>query len=73
MSHHLCQLVARFMLPVVVVAASAALPRAADAQDALSATSAVHVRDQYIADLDTLHARFMAYARSNGVKPAWSK
>lgn len=60
-------------MPVVVIAAITAPTRTADAQDALSATSAVHVRDQYIADLDTLHARFIVYARSNGVKPPWSK
>ena len=39
-----------------------AAPRAARAQDVLDAKSAVHVRDVYLADLDTLHAKITALA-----------
>ena len=40
-----------------------ALPtRAALAQDVLDAKSAVHIRDQYMGDLDTLHAKIVALA-----------
>lgn len=31
-------------------------------QDVLNAKSAVHIRDQYVADLDTLHAKIVALA-----------
>lgn len=50
------------MLCVAVIAAPMQSARAQD--EVLSAKSAVHVRDQYIADLDTLHARFVALANA---------
>ena len=37
-------------------------PRAAHSQDVLDAKSAVHIRDVYLADLDTLHAKITALA-----------
>ncbi len=39
-----------------------AAPCAARAQDALDAKSALHVRAQYLVDLDTLHAKIVALA-----------
>jgi uncharacterized damage-inducible protein DinB len=57
----------------VVVALSVIAPmRAVVAQDALSASSAVHVRDTYLTDLDTLHAKIMALANAiPGDKYSW--
>ena len=47
----------------LLVALALALPvHSARGQDALDAKSAVHIRDQYMADLDTLHARIVALA-----------
>ena len=49
-----------FALPLVL---ALALPlRSATGQDVLDAKSAVHIRDQYMADLDTLHAKIVALA-----------
>ena len=62
---HLHRHLSRFVLPVVAAAAILApVPQASAQGDALSATSAVHVRDQYIADLDSLHAKFVALANA---------
>src|SRR3954466_8962797 len=53
----------RRMLVVPSLAmALAVAPRAARSQDVLDAKSAVHVRDVYLADLDTLHAKITALA-----------
>ncbi len=47
-------------LPLVL---ACALPiRIASAQDVLDAKSAVHIRDEYMSDLDTLHAKIVALA-----------
>lgn len=61
MTHHLRRQLARLVLSVAVIAVPL---QSARAQDALNAKSAAHVRDQYIADLDTLHAKFMALANA---------
>ena len=54
----------RRMIGVVVplVVALVATPRLARCQDVLDAKSAVHIRDVYLADLDTLHAKITALA-----------
>ena len=38
--------------------------RTAVAQDVFDAKTAAYIRDSYLADLDTLHARFMALANA---------
>lgn len=45
-------------------AALAAIPATVRAQDVFDAKAAAHVRDKYVSDLDTLHARFMALAEA---------
>jgi uncharacterized damage-inducible protein DinB len=57
----------RHLLPGLVVPLAAALAVAtplcvARGQDALDAKSAAHVRDKYLADLDTVHVKIMALA-----------
>ena len=49
-------------LLVPLALALAFAPATARSQDVLDAKSAVHVRDVYLADLDTLHARIVALA-----------
>jgi uncharacterized damage-inducible protein DinB len=44
--------------------AAVAPARGVGAQDALNAASAAHVRDTYLTDLDTLHAKIMALANA---------
>lgn len=51
-------------LTIVATTATIALPAAARAQNVFDATAAGHVRDRYLADLDTLHARFAALAEA---------
>jgi hypothetical protein len=60
MSSHLVSRALRAIVPLAL--AIGCMPRAARAQDALDAKSAVHVRDVYLADLDTLHAKVLALA-----------
>ena len=48
---------------VLPLALACALPiRIASAQDALDAKSAVHIRGEYMSELDTLHAKILALA-----------
>jgi hypothetical protein len=47
---------------VPLVLAFALAPKSAKSQDVFDAKSAVHVRDAYLADLDTLHAKITALA-----------
>ena len=55
----------RFALLSSLVALLAAAPfRSARPQAALDAKSAAHVRDAYLADLDTVHAKIMALANA---------
>jgi uncharacterized damage-inducible protein DinB len=44
--------------------AVAYVPRVVHAQDVFDAKTAAHIRDSYVADLDTLHARIMALANA---------
>jgi uncharacterized damage-inducible protein DinB len=55
---------AGLLLPLAVAATLAAPTRRVLAQDALDAKSAAHLRDQYMADLDTVHAKIMALANA---------
>jgi uncharacterized damage-inducible protein DinB len=52
----------RGTIGLLVPLALAFAPAAARSQDLLDAKSAVHVRDAYLADLDTLHAKIVALA-----------
>jgi uncharacterized damage-inducible protein DinB len=54
------------VLSAVLAAATLSLgfPAAARAQDVLDVKSATEVRDRYLADLDTLHAKVMALANA---------
>ena len=56
----------RTLLAMAIVAAAcvAAAPASGAAQDSLDARSAALVRDKYLTDLDTLHAKFMALAEA---------
>ena len=49
-------------MPLALAIALVVPARQAAAQDALDVKSATHVRDAYMNDLDTLHARFIALA-----------
>jgi uncharacterized damage-inducible protein DinB len=52
-------------LTVFAAAVFAAAPaHAAQAQDVLDVKSAAHIRDEYLADLDTVHAKVMALANA---------
>lgn len=51
-----------FRVIVPLAMALAAAPRLVHAQEVLDAKSAVHIRDVYLADLDTLHAKITALA-----------
>lgn len=51
----------RVAITAFIVAFSMPL-QSSRAQEVFSARGAVHVRDQYMADLDTLHAKFIALA-----------
>ncbi|MEP6730355.1 MAG: DinB family protein [bacterium] len=51
-------------LPVVLAAAALVPTHRAGAQDAIDAKSAATMRQEYMADLDTLHTKFMALANA---------
>jgi uncharacterized damage-inducible protein DinB len=51
-------------LTLAALAMAIAMPAAARAQDVLDAKSAATVRDQYLADLDTLHSKIMQLANA---------
>ena len=53
----------KLALSLAAVAAIAIAP-AARAQDVLDAKSAAHIRDEYLADLDAVHAKVMALANA---------
>lgn len=52
------------MLIVGAAIATAAGPRLLHAQDVFDAKAAGHIRDKYVTDLDSLHAKFMALAEA---------
>ena len=52
------------MLPLVYAAAFVAPSRQAHGQALIDAKSAISLRDQYTADLDTVHAKIMALANA---------
>lgn len=52
----------KFSVVVPLALALVILPQVARGQDVLDARSAVHIRDVYLADLDTLHAKITALA-----------
>lgn len=65
MPRHLHRHLSRIVLPALVVTALVAPVQGVRAQtEELNARAAVHVRDQYIADLDSLHAKFVALANA---------
>jgi uncharacterized damage-inducible protein DinB len=55
---------AGLVLPLAVAAAIVAPAHRVLAQDALDAKSAAHLRDQYMADLDTVHVKIMSLANA---------
>jgi uncharacterized damage-inducible protein DinB len=59
-THSLRRQLAGLVLPFAIVLALSA--RTASGQDVLDPKSAVHIRDQYMADLDTMHAKIVALA-----------
>jgi hypothetical protein len=57
--------VSRFVLPFVLVAVAVTLPaRRAEGQTVLDTKAAAVIRDEYTADLDTVHAKIMALANA---------
>jgi uncharacterized damage-inducible protein DinB len=48
----------------LLAAAALAAPAAARSQEVLDAKSVAHVRDQYLSDLDTVHAKIIQLARA---------
>jgi uncharacterized damage-inducible protein DinB len=54
----------KLALPLAAAIAAAAPVRAASAQEFLDARSAAHLRDQYLADLDTVHVKVLALAKA---------
>lgn len=62
MTHSLRRQFAGLALPLAI---AATLPlRMAHGQDVLDAKSAVHIRDQYMADLDSMHVKIIALANA---------
>jgi len=60
-----CRIPRQILVAIAVgTAAIAAAPAAVRAQDVFDTKAAAHVRDKYVSDLDTLHARFMALAEA---------
>jgi uncharacterized damage-inducible protein DinB len=49
---------------VTLALAAIVAPRAAGAQDVFDARSASHIRNEYLADLDTVHAKITALAKA---------
>jgi uncharacterized damage-inducible protein DinB len=49
---------------IVAGMAMLAIAPAARAQDAFNATSAAHVRDEFVSDMDTLHVKIIALAKA---------
>ncbi len=49
---------------IIAGAALIAIAPAARAQDAFTATSAAHVRDEFASDMDTLHVKIVALAKA---------
>jgi hypothetical protein len=62
MLHQLRRQFAGIALPLTLVATAVVPMHRALAQDVFSAKSAAHLRDEYMADLDTVHAKIMALA-----------
>ncbi|HEX4682107.1 MAG TPA: DinB family protein [Gemmatimonadaceae bacterium] len=58
-------MISRTLARCALLAAIASVaPAAAHSQDALDARAVAHLRDQYAADLDTVHAKIMQLARA---------
>ena len=65
MSHPLRRQLARLALPLVLVTTAAVVPaHRANGQNVLDAKTAAVIRDEYMADLDTVHAKIMALANA---------
>ena len=62
MTTSLCRRLAGLALPFAIVLAVPA--HTVLAQDVLDAKSAAHIRDQYMADLDTVHVKILALAKA---------
>ena len=72
MLHQLHRQLSGFALPLALAAAVVAPLDRALGQDVLDSKSAVHIRQEYMSDLDTLHAKFMALANAiPEAKYAW--
>jgi uncharacterized damage-inducible protein DinB len=52
------------VVAVVAIASLCASSRSANAQDVMDQKSVIEVRTQYLADLDTLHSKFVALAKA---------
>ena len=64
MSHPLRRRLSTCALPLALVVAIGAPAHRAIAQDVLDAKSAVHLRTEYSADLDTVHVKILALANA---------
>lgn len=54
----------RIIATIAVAAFATAAPRTLRAQDVMDARSAAHLRDEYKADLDTVHVKILALANA---------
>lgn len=64
MSHPLRRKLSTCVLPLALAAATGVPVQRAVAQDVLDAKSALHLRNEYAADLDTVHVKIMALANA---------
>ena len=64
MSSSLRRHASQFVFAIAIAGALFAPARAAVAQDVFDAKTAAHLRDSYVADLDSLHAKVMALANA---------
>lgn len=64
MSHPLRRKLPAYVLPLALAISVGAPLHRAFAQDVLDAKSALHLRNEYVADLDTVHVKIMALANA---------
>jgi hypothetical protein len=62
MSHLMRRYLVGAALPVAIAGSLATPTRSLFAQDVIDAKSAAHLRDQFLTDMDTVHAKIMALA-----------
>jgi DinB superfamily len=61
---HVPRLTRHGLMAAAASALLVAIPATVRSQDVFDAKAAAHIRDKYVSDLDTLHARFMALAEA---------